>query len=114
MQAGTRQWGAVALAAFRLRRLVTGGADAVSLSGAPLLIAVASGLVVNLRMAVYSAAIAPRIAGATRKERLLWGGVSGGPDLHLERGAAPARRAQRARLCLLSLAARRCCGRGGF
>ena len=40
-------------------------------SGAPLVIAVASGLV-NLRMAVYSAAIAPRIAGATHKQRLLW------------------------------------------
>jgi len=72
VQAGLGEWGAVALAAFAF----AGSSQAVLTqflsSGAPLLIAVVSGLVVNLRMAVYSAAIAPRIAGATRKERLLW------------------------------------------
>ena len=72
VQAGLGEWGAVALAAFAF----AGSSQAVLTqflsSGAPLLIAVASGLVVNLRMAVYSAAIAPRIAGATRKQRLLW------------------------------------------
>jgi predicted branched-subunit amino acid permease len=41
-------------------------------SGAPLAIAILSGLVVNLRMAVYSAVISPRIANATREERVLW------------------------------------------
>lgn len=72
VQAGLGEWGAVALAAFAF----AGSSQAVLTqflsSGAPLLIAVASGLVVNLRMAVYSAAIAPRIAGATHKQRLLW------------------------------------------
>jgi len=72
VQAGLGEWGAVALAAFAF----AGSSQAVLTqflsSGAPLLIAVLSGLVVNLRMAVYSAAIAPRIANATRRERLLW------------------------------------------
>lgn len=72
VQAGLGEWGAVALAAFAF----AGSSQAVLTqflsSGAPLLIAVLSGLVVNLRMAVYSAAISPRIAGASRKERLLW------------------------------------------
>lgn len=72
VQAGLGEWGAVALAAFAF----AGSSQAVLTqflsSGAPLLVAVLSGLVVNLRMAVYSAAISPRIAGATRKERVLW------------------------------------------
>lgn len=72
VQAGLGEWGAVALAAFAF----AGSSQAVLTQflsgGAPLTIAIASGLVVNLRMAVYSAAIAPRIRGATPKERLLW------------------------------------------
>ena len=72
VQAGLGEWGAVALAAFAF----AGSSQAVLTQflsgGAPLMIAVFSGLVVNLRMAVYSAAISSRIAGATRKERLLW------------------------------------------
>ena len=72
VQAGLGEWGAVALAAFAF----AGSSQAVLTqflsSGAPLTIAILSGLVVNLRMAVYSAAIAPRIAGATPKERVLW------------------------------------------
>jgi predicted branched-subunit amino acid permease len=72
VQAGLGEWGAVALAMFAF----AGSSQAVLTqflsSGAPLLIAIISGLVVNLRMAVYSAAISPRIAGATRKERVLW------------------------------------------
>jgi predicted branched-subunit amino acid permease len=72
VQAGLGEWGAVALAAFAF----AGSAQAVLTqflsSGAPLAIAIISGLVVNLRMAVYSAAISPRIVGATRRERLLW------------------------------------------
>ncbi len=72
VQAGLGEWGAVALAAFAF----AGSSQAVLTqflsSGAPLTIAILSGLVVNLRMAVYSAAIAPRIAGATPKQRLLW------------------------------------------
>ena len=72
VQAGLGEWGAVALSAFAF----AGSSQAVLTQflsgGAPLTIAVLSGLVVNLRMAVYSAAIAPRIAGATRKERVLW------------------------------------------
>ena len=72
VQAGLGEWGAVALAAFAF----AGSSQAVLTqflsSGAPLSIAIISGLVVNLRMAVYSAAIAPRIVGATPKERVLW------------------------------------------
>ena len=72
VQAGLGEWGAVALAAFAF----AGSAQAVLTqflsSGAPLTIAILSGLVVNLRIAVYSAAIAPRIKGATAKERVLW------------------------------------------
>ena len=72
VQAGLGEWGAVALAGLAF----AGSSQAVLTQflsgGAPLMIAVVSGLVVNLRMAVYSAAISPRIAGATRKERLLW------------------------------------------
>jgi predicted branched-subunit amino acid permease len=72
VQAGMGEWGAVALSAFAF----AGSAQAVLTqflsNGAPLTIAILSGLVVNLRMAVYSAAIAPRIAGATPKERVLW------------------------------------------
>lgn len=72
VQAGLGELGAIALAAFAF----AGSSQAVLTqfltSGAPLAIAIASGLVVNLRIAVYSAAIAPRIAGATRKERMLW------------------------------------------
>ena len=72
VQAGLGEWGAVALATFAF----AGSSQAVLTqflsSGAPLTIAILSGLVVNLRMAVYSAAIAPRIAGATPKERVLW------------------------------------------
>jgi predicted branched-subunit amino acid permease len=72
VQAGLGEWGAVALAAFAF----AGSSQAVLTqflsSGAPLSIAIISGLVVNLRIAVYSAAISPRIAGATPKERLLW------------------------------------------
>jgi predicted branched-subunit amino acid permease len=72
VQAGMGQLGALALAGFAF----AGSSQAVLTqfvsSGAPLLIAIASGLVVNLRMMVYSAAIAPSLAGATRKERFLW------------------------------------------
>ncbi len=72
VQAGLGEWGAVALAAFAF----AGSAQAVLTQflsgGAPLMIAIISGLVVNLRMAVYSAAISQRIAGASRKERVLW------------------------------------------
>jgi predicted branched-subunit amino acid permease len=72
VQAGMGQLGAVALAGFAF----AGSSQAVLTqfvsSGAPLAVAIASGLVVNLRMMVYSAAIAPELAGATRKERLLW------------------------------------------
>lgn len=72
VQAGLGEWGAVALATFAF----AGSSQAVLTQflqgGAPLLIAVLSGLVVNLRMAVYSAAISSRIAGASRKERVLW------------------------------------------
>ncbi len=72
VQAGLGEWGAVALAAFAF----AGSSQAVLTQflsgGAPLMIAVLSGLVVNLRMAVYSAAISQRIAGASRMERVLW------------------------------------------
>lgn len=72
VQAGLGEWGAVALAAFAF----AGSSQAVLTQflsgGAPLMIAIVSGLVVNLRMAVYSAAISQRIAGASRKERMLW------------------------------------------
>jgi predicted branched-subunit amino acid permease len=72
VQAGMGQLGALALAGFAF----AGSSQAVLtqflVSGAPLAIAIASGLVVNLRMMVYSAAIAPSLAGATRKERFLW------------------------------------------
>ncbi len=72
VQAGLGELGAISLAAFAF----AGSSQAVLTqfltSGAPLAIAIVSGLVVNLRIAVYSAAIAPRIAGATRKERMLW------------------------------------------
>lgn len=72
VQAGLGEWGAVALAAFAF----AGSSQAVLTQflsgGAPLMIAIVSGLVVNLRMAVYSAAISQRIAGATRRDRVLW------------------------------------------
>jgi predicted branched-subunit amino acid permease len=72
VQAGLGELGAIALAAFAF----AGSSQAVLTqfltSGAPLVIAILSGLVVNLRMAVYSAAISPRIANATKKERMLW------------------------------------------
>ncbi len=72
VQAGMGQLGAVALAAFAF----AGSSQAVLTqfiaSGAPLAIAILSGLVVNLRIMVYSAAIAPRLANSTRKERMLW------------------------------------------
>jgi predicted branched-subunit amino acid permease len=72
VQAGLGELGAIALAAFAF----AGSSQAVLTqfltSGAPLAIAILSGLVVNLRMAVYSAAISPRIETATRKERMLW------------------------------------------
>ena len=72
VQAGLGEWGAVALATFAF----AGSSQAVLTQflqgGAPLMIAVLSGLVVNLRMAVYSAAISSRIAGASRRERVLW------------------------------------------
>jgi predicted branched-subunit amino acid permease len=72
VQAGMGQLGALALAGLAF----AGSSQAVLTqfvaSDAPLFIAIASGLVVNLRMMVYSAAIAPSLAGATRKERLLW------------------------------------------
>ena len=72
VQAGLGEWGAVALAAFAF----AGSSQAVLTQflsgGAPLMFAIVSGLVVNLRMAVYSAAISQRIAGASRKERMLW------------------------------------------
>jgi predicted branched-subunit amino acid permease len=72
VQAGMGQLGAVALAAFAF----AGSSQAVLTqfvaSGAPLAIAILSGLVVNLRIMVYSAAIAPRLANSTRKERVLW------------------------------------------
>jgi 4-azaleucine resistance transporter AzlC len=72
VQAGLGEWGALALAAFAF----AGSSQAVLTQfltgGAPLIMAVASGLVVNLRMAVYSAAISQRISGSSRKERALW------------------------------------------
>jgi predicted branched-subunit amino acid permease len=72
VQAGMGQLGALALAGFAF----AGSSQAVLTqfvsSGAPLLIAILSGLVVNLRIMVYSAAIAPHLANTTRKERLLW------------------------------------------
>jgi predicted branched-subunit amino acid permease len=72
VQAGMGQLGALALSAFAF----AGSSQAVLTqfvaSGAPLTIAILSGLVVNLRIMVYSAAIAPRLANATRKERVLW------------------------------------------
>ena len=72
VQAGLGEWGAIALAAFAF----AGSSQAVLAQflsgGAPLMIAILSGLAVNLRMAVYSAAISQRIAGASRKERVLW------------------------------------------
>jgi predicted branched-subunit amino acid permease len=72
VQAGLGELGAIALAAFAF----AGSSQAVLTQflsgGAPLAIAILSGLVVNLRMAVYSAVISPRIANATRKERVLW------------------------------------------
>ena len=72
VQAGLGEIGALALAAFAF----AGSSQAVLTQfisgGAPLFIAILSGLVVNLRMAVYSAAISPRIANATKKQRLLW------------------------------------------
>ncbi|MFN3628881.1 MAG: AzlC family ABC transporter permease [Casimicrobiaceae bacterium] len=72
VQAGLGEAGAIALAGLAF----AGSAQAVLTqflqSGAPLVIAILSGLIVNLRMAVYSATIAPRLAGATRRERLLW------------------------------------------
>ncbi len=72
VQAGLGELGAIALAAFAF----AGSSQAVLTqfltTGAPLVIAVASGLVVNLRMAVYSAAISQRIGKAPRRERILW------------------------------------------
>ncbi len=72
VQAGMGQLGAIALAGFAF----AGSSQAVLTqfvaSGAPLAIAILSGLVVNLRMMVYSAAIAPRLANTSRKERFLW------------------------------------------
>lgn len=72
VQAGLGEAGAIALAGLAF----AGSAQAVLTqflqSGAPLAVAILSGLIVNLRMAVYSATIAPRLAGATRRERLLW------------------------------------------
>jgi predicted branched-subunit amino acid permease len=72
VQAGLGELGAIALAAFAF----AGSSQAVLTqfiaSGAPLLIAILSGLVVNLRMAVYSAAISQRLTTSTKKERVLW------------------------------------------
>ncbi len=72
VQAGLGELGAIALAAFAF----AGSSQAVLTqfiaSGAPLAIAILSGLVVNLRMAVYSAAISQRISNTTRRERVLW------------------------------------------
>jgi predicted branched-subunit amino acid permease len=72
VNAGLGEMGAVALAAFAF----AGSSQAVLTQflsgGAPLLIAIVTGLVLNLRMAVYSAAISPRIANATKKQRVLW------------------------------------------
>jgi predicted branched-subunit amino acid permease len=72
VNAGLGEMGALALAAFAF----AGSSQAVLTqfisSGAPLFIAILSGLVLNLRMAVYSAAISPRIAGASKKQRILW------------------------------------------
>ncbi len=72
VQAGLGEFGALALAAFAF----AGSSQAVLTQflngGAPLAMAIASGLVVNLRMAVYSAALSQRMSVTTRKERLLW------------------------------------------
>ncbi len=72
VQAGLGEWGAVALAGLAF----AGSAQAVLTSflqsGAPLLVAILSGLIVNLRMAVYSATLAPRLGRASRGERLAW------------------------------------------
>jgi predicted branched-subunit amino acid permease len=72
VQVGMGQLGALALAGLAF----AGSSQAVLTqfiaSDAPLFIAITSGLVVNLRMMVYSAAIAPSLAQASRKERFLW------------------------------------------
>jgi predicted branched-subunit amino acid permease len=72
VQAGLGEFGALALAAFAF----AGSSQAVLTQflsgGAPLAMAIASGLVVNLRMAVYSAALSQRMSVTTRKERMLW------------------------------------------
>ncbi|MCS6996366.1 MAG: AzlC family ABC transporter permease [Casimicrobiaceae bacterium] len=72
VQAGLGEWGAVALAALAF----AGSAQAVLTqfiqAGAPLAVAILSGLIVNLRMAVYSAALAPRLGHAPLRQRLLW------------------------------------------
>jgi predicted branched-subunit amino acid permease len=72
VNAGLGEMGALAIAALAF----AGSSQAVLTqfvsSGAPLFIAILSGLVVNLRMAVYSAAISPRIADASKKQRILW------------------------------------------
>jgi len=74
VQAGLGELGAIALAGLAF----AGSAQAVLTqfmqSGAPILVAIVSGLIVNLRMAVYSAAIAPRIGQARQRDRLLWAG----------------------------------------
>jgi predicted branched-subunit amino acid permease len=72
VQAGLGQIGAVALAAFAF----AGSAQAVVtqflLAGVPLSVAIVSGLVVNLRMAVYSAAISQHLHQSSRSDRMLW------------------------------------------
>ena len=72
VQAGLGEAGALGLAT-----LVYGGsAQAVFVqylaSGAPLWVAILSGLVLNLRMAVYGADIASVLGPTTRRQRLLW------------------------------------------
>jgi predicted branched-subunit amino acid permease len=72
VQAGLGEVGAVAMST-----LVYGGSSQAVLiqyltSGAPLWVAIASGLVVNLRMAVYSADVSTLLHQATRGQRLMW------------------------------------------
>lgn len=69
-QAGLNLWQALALPA-----LVFGGSaqvalTALTIAGAPLLVVVASSVIVNSRMAVYSAILSTRLRDASQRERI--------------------------------------------
>lgn len=72
MQVGLGEWGAAAMGTL----VYAGSSQAVLTqflgSGAPLWVVIASGLVVNLRMAIYSAALSADMRPATRRQRMLW------------------------------------------